>query len=300
MLTVVLVLVALIAGAAVTGDVLTRPAQHSVGPSPASLPAESLTLQTRAGETVASWLIRGKPGCGAVLLVHGVRADRRDMIGRALYLHTLGYTVLLIDLPAHGESSGTHITYGLEEARGVEAALDYLTRESAREHTGVIGVSMGGAALLFAKLAKPPNAVILESVYPTIDEAVTNRLALYLGPVGKPLAPLLKWQLALRLGISSDQLRPIDAIHNLAAPVLIISGGSDQHTTREQTKRLFAAAHEPKELWIVEGAAHVDLHSFGQQEYQKRVAAFMGKYVRTDSGDLANELHCTDPADVRV
>jgi uncharacterized protein len=294
MLTVVLVLVALIAGAAVTGDVLTRPAQHGVGPSPASLPAESLTLQTRAGETVASWLIRGKTGCGAVLLVHGVRADRRDMVGRAIYLRSLGYTVLLIDLPAHGESSGTHITYGLQEARGVEAALDYLTRESPREHTGVIGVSLGGAALLLAKLTKPPNAAVLESVYPTIDEALTNRLALYLGPVGKPLAPLLTWQLPLRLGISADQLRPIDAIHKLAAPVLIISGGNDQHTTREQTERLFAAAHEPKELWIVEGAAHVDLHSFGQLDYQKRVAAFMGKYLRTDSEDLASQVHCTD------
>jgi fermentation-respiration switch protein FrsA (DUF1100 family) len=280
MLAAFILIVALITGVAVTGDALTRPARHSVGYGPTSLAAESLTLQTREGQTVASWLVRGDQGCGAILLVHGVRADRRDMIGRATYLRGLGYTVLLIDLPAHGESSGTHITYGLQEARGIEAALDYLTRELPQEHVGVIGVSLGGAAFLFAALKSPPNAVVLESVYPTIDEALANRLRLYFGPVGKPLAPLFTWQLPLRLGVSSDQLRPIDAIRTLRSPVLIISGGNDQHTTREETERLFGAAPEPKELWIVEGAAHVDLHTFKTSAYEARITAFLAKYLR--------------------
>jgi fermentation-respiration switch protein FrsA (DUF1100 family) len=35
----------------------------------------------------------------------------------------------------------------------------------------------------------------------------------------------------------------------------------------------------PKELWIVEGAQHVDLHAFGPAAYEARVGAFLDRYV---------------------
>jgi fermentation-respiration switch protein FrsA (DUF1100 family) len=69
-------------------------------------------------------------------------------------------------------------------------------------------------------------------------------------------AALLLWQLPLRLNIRPDALRPIAYIAQLKAPVLIAAGGADLHTTLPETQRLFAAAAEPKALWVVEGAAH--------------------------------------------
>jgi len=121
---------------------------------------------------------------------------------------------------------------------------------------------------------------VLESVYPTIEEAVANRLKLRLGSFGSALTPLLVWQLPLRLGVAPEQLRPIAGVARLAAPVLVISGANDQHTTRGETLRLFEAVLEPKALWIVEGAAHVDLHRFDPQAYESRVGAFLARYVR--------------------
>jgi len=41
---------------------------------------------------------------------------------------------------------------------------------------GVIGVSLGAASLVLAKPDPAPSAVVLESMYPTIEEAVSNRL----------------------------------------------------------------------------------------------------------------------------
>ncbi|MGZ5165154.1 MAG: alpha/beta hydrolase [Burkholderiales bacterium] len=279
MLAAILIIVAFLAAGPITADILTRPARHDVGTVPADLPAELLTLNTSTGETVAGWLARGKQGAGAVLLLHGVRADRRGMVARAIFLNNLGYTVICLDLPAHGESSGTHITFGLHEARGVDAALDYLARERPPEHVGVIGVSVGGAALLLGSHKNVLSAVVLESVFPTFDEAVVNRMHQYLGPMTIPLAALMLNELPSRVGISSDQLRPIDAIGRLGAPVLVISGGKDKSTTPDETARLFAAAREPKDLWIVEGAAHVDLHDFDTSAYERRIESFFAKYL---------------------
>lgn len=264
----------------VAGEVLSHHAHKPVGQPPSDLSAASIQIHTGTGQSVSGWMARGTPGAGAVLLLHGVRADRREMVGRARFLHNLGYSVLLIDLPAHGESYGDHITFGLAESQGVTAALTYLSRELPAEKLGVIGISLGAASLVLSKPSVHLSAVVLESMFPTIEEAIEDRLNIYLGSFGESLAPLLLWQLPLRFDISPEQLRPIIELPSLRAPLLIAAGSVDRKTTLAETERIYAAAGEPKELWIVDGASHVDLHAFDSKAYEARVSAFLAKHLR--------------------
>lgn len=78
--------------------------------------------------------------------------------------------------PSHGASAGDHITYGLNEAKGTRAALAYPARELPAEKVGVIGVSLGAASLVLARPEVAPAAVVLEPMFPTIEEAVADRL----------------------------------------------------------------------------------------------------------------------------
>jgi fermentation-respiration switch protein FrsA (DUF1100 family) len=141
---------------------------------------------------------------------------------------------------------------------------------------GIIGFSLGGAATLLAAPALHVDAAVLEAVYPSIDRAVVNRLEMQAGPFGKMAAPLLLLQLRPRLGITSDDLKPVDHIAQIGCPVLVASGTADRHTTMEDTRVLFEAAREPKELWWVEGATHVDLLGFAGDMYRQRILAFLG------------------------
>jgi fermentation-respiration switch protein FrsA (DUF1100 family) len=88
-------------------------------------------------------------------------------------------------------------------------------------------------------------------------------------------------QIEPRLGVSLDHLRPIERIASLGAPVLLIHGDLDRHTSLAEAKRLFNAAAEPKEFWEVKGAAHVNLHRFAKQDYEQRVAAWFARYLTT-------------------
>ena len=136
---------------------------------------------------------------------------------------------------------------------------------------------MGGAA---AVLAKPPlqvNAMILESVYPTIEQAVTDRLETRFGWLGKIGAPFLTWQLKPRLGIGRDDLCPIQQIGNITIPKFFIAGTADRDTTVQESKALFNAAVEPKQLWLVDGAAHIDMDAFAKDDYEKRVLDFLAR-----------------------
>jgi pimeloyl-ACP methyl ester carboxylesterase len=279
-IAVIVAVLGIPASVLVAGEVLSYPDHTSVGQSPSDLHAASVEIRSDTGQLVSGWMARGTPGVGAVLLLHGARADRREMLGRARFLRGLGYSVLLIDLPAHGESAGAH-KYGLAEAQGVAAALTYLSHELPAEKIGVIGVSLGAASLVLSKPSLPLSAVVLESMFPTFREAFADRLSTFLGPFGESLTPLLLWQFALLLDTSPDQLRPIAELPSLHAPLLIAAGSIDRYTTLKETERIYAAASEPKELWIVTGAAHVDLHAFDPRAYEERVSAFLAKHLHS-------------------
>jgi hypothetical protein len=99
-------IVALVAALAwVVGDRLSAPVLRTLGDPPADLGARNVEFQSSSGSVVHGWLSRGLPGQGAILLIHGVRGDRRDMLSRAGFLHQAGYTVLLIDLWSYWERS---------------------------------------------------------------------------------------------------------------------------------------------------------------------------------------------------
>ena len=160
------------------------------------------------------------------------------------------------------------------------AAVAAIRRMLPGEAVGIIGVSLGGAATLFAAPSLNVQAAVLEAVYPSIDVAVQNRLRMRLGELGVTLSPLLLTQLGPRLGVSQAELKPIDRIAELRSPVFVIGGLVDQHTTAADTERLFAAAREPKALWLIPGAAHVDYYQASREEYQQRVVAFFDGALR--------------------
>jgi len=283
MLALVLAVVTVTASL-LAGELLTRPARADVGSAPTGLGAEPVSFRDAAGQQITGWFVPGRPGEGAVLLLHGVRGNRLQMLARAHWLQREGIASLLIDLPAHGESSGERITFGRREAPAVDAALAWLRTRLPGEKVGAIGVSLGGASLLFAKRQPELDALVLESVYPTIEDAVQDRLSMRLGPTAATaLAPLLLVQLPLRLDLTAADLRPIGAIGGVRAPLLLASGTEDQHTRWPETEAMFAAARQPKALWPVPGAAHVDLHDFAPAAYEARLGPWLHAQLRKSS-----------------
>ncbi len=202
------------------------------------------------------------------------------MLDRARMLYGEGYSIVMIDLQGHGESSGDQITIGHLEKHDARAAVEFARLQHPDEPIGVIGVSLGGASALLASPLEI-DALVIESVYPDIESAINNRVAARLGPLSGVPAWLLLMQLEPRLGIEKTQLRPIDHVSTIGCPVLVISGTEDVHTTEAETRRIFEAAQERKELWLVDGAAHVDLLTVSPKEYRKRVVQFFARQLGT-------------------
>lgn len=271
---------ALFAADWLAGSALSWPVRRAVGELPRDLRGEAVTFSSASGATLKGWLLPGEPGQGAVILLHGVRGNRLQTLERARFLNQQGYTALLFDFQAHGESTGARITFGHLESRDAQAAVQFIKARLPGEKLGVIGISLGGAAAALAQPPLPVDALVLEMVYPDIHRAIENRLARYLGGWARGLTPLLEWQLQPRLGIGPEALRPLECVDDLRAPKLFIVGERDRHTPLNESQELFNAACEPKTLWVVAGAQHEDLLKVARTEYEERVTAFFNQSLR--------------------
>jgi uncharacterized protein len=264
-------------GSWIVVSLLVAPATRAIGAPPLELGAEPVQLESPSGSALRGWVVRGRAGAGAIVLAHGVRSDRRQMLGRAAFLHAAGHALLLFDQQAHGESPGERITFGYLESHDARAAVAYARSRWPGERIGYLGVSQGGAAALLGPEPLAVDAIVLEAVYPTLREAVTDRIAIRLGPLAPMLAPLLLGQARLRVGVDAEEIAPIRGIAGLRAPLLLVAGGKDQHTPLAESERLFAAAPEPKELWVLPEATHQNFHTLATVDYEQRVGRFFAQ-----------------------
>src|ERR1043166_429221 len=263
---------------------VANPSKVRIPSPPTTLRAEEVSLASASGSRIKGWLSRGKPGGGAVLLLHGVGSNRTSMLARAEFLYKEGFTVLAPDFEGHGESSGETVTYGARESLDAAAAMEFLRTVAPGERIGIIGVSMGGAATLLGSGPLPADAYVLESVYPTIRQAVSNRLGAWLGPVGGLgrlfTSPVLG-MIHSKTGVSEKELQPIARIGDLHAPLLMLAGTEDRYTPLAEAESLFAHAPSPKTFWAVQGADHEDLYDFAPEKYEELVGAFLTELLVT-------------------
>jgi len=262
------------------GGELIDPVPRYIGHPPRTLSVANATFVNGLGTLVHGWVSHGKPGQGVILLLHGLHGDRRDMIPRAEFLSRLGYSVLLIDFQAHGESRAEHVSFGFRESRDVLGAIQYLQYTLPDEPIGVIGASLGADAFALTRTHLPVDAVVLESMYTSVGEAVASRLRVHVGIFAPLFAPIMGMQVRARLGISGDSEAIRDGMAHIGAPLLMLASTNDPNTPLEEQRGLFAAASQPKEFWAMQGAGRGDLYEFAKGEYERRVSAFLREHLK--------------------
>jgi len=267
----------------------THPPRYPLHIPPSRFQAdyEDLSFTTDDGIVLRGWLVKpaGSGGPGpAVIICHGLGANKSDFTDLAVSLSRRGYLVLTFDFRAHGESGGGSSSLGLREQMDVAAALACLRSRTDvdPQRIGIYGFSLGGAtALLAAARSGGFRAVVSDSAFTSLrDQARTAITGFYHLPAF-PFLPLTTLGYRLWFFASVDDVDPERAIVNLSpVPVLIIAGEGDDLIPLENGKRLYAAAREPKELWIVPNAAHGGTMAAAGTEYEKTVGAFFDRALK--------------------
>lgn len=264
----------------------TIPGPNSFDTAPYAMPrGQDVTLPSReAGIEISGWWVAAaEPGAPAVVVVHGHNACKRDhaVLLPAGMLHRHGFSVLLIDLRDHGESTFEDGRYagGTEEYRDVLGAWDWVRRDRGipPDRIGLLGVSLGAATTLIATGEEPAVAAAWEdSSYADIGVAIRAELARN----GYP-AFLEAGGIAMARILSGDDFAsrsPLDAVRKLdGRPLFVTHGTSDSRLSVAYGRELIAAVEATGgrvDSWIVDGAEHTQAMLLHPDEYEARLVEF--------------------------
>jgi pimeloyl-ACP methyl ester carboxylesterase len=233
---------------------------------------EDVTLTTGDGLTLRGWFIPARESSErTVVICHGLGANRSMFLGHVQVGDALEANVLMFDFRGHGDSDGHTCTLGHQEKLDVLAAVDYLRTQKpgqAREIIG-LGISMGSAALVraAADLEKPLDALILDSGFASALELTDSILTNFPAPVRPPLVLLGVPLASLHAGCRLPDVRPIDRIGSVRAPVLIVHSRHDPLIPCEHSIRLYEQAAQPKVLLLTDTAGHGSVLAGATDEY---------------------------------
>jgi len=164
--------------------------------------------------------------------------------------------VLCMDFRGHGRSSG-HYTFSAKEHADLEAVLTWA--RARYERLGILGFSLG-AAIAINTLSRHPGrvrsliAVSAPCAFEDIEFKWWTPEAIRRGLQGlEPGAGCRPGNLFLK------KERPIDRVRALAPiPTLFLHGTRDVIVDAQHSRRLYAAAQEPKRLEVIKGGSHAE------------------------------------------
>ncbi len=206
----------------------------------------------------------------------GYRGSKSDLIGIGSALWRAGFNVLLFDYHGHGAHRGTPVTLAYRELHDFFAALDYTQRRMPHARIGVLGFSMGAAIAILGAAARPEvRVVVADSPFATHADVVSHTIQHTIHLPGQPFAAVSDYFLARSAGYRGRDVAPLRVVDKLAGrPLLLIHGTDDDMIPVSHGRRLYAAAREPKELWLAPGANHCGAYFLDRPAYCQRVTAF--------------------------
>lgn len=243
--------------------------------------AEDVQFVTSDGLTLKGWYVPPKNG-KLVVFVHGLGGDRTELLDEAGFIVAHGYGALLFDMRACGRSEGEITTVGYSERRDVRAAIDFArSRAGADSPVALIGHSMGGGLVLLATAEMPDvAAVIAESPFTTLEDNISDGVRSLTGLPPFPFAPLVVFFSEQQTGVNIRSVRPLDVIGQISPrPILLIHGAKDTIIPVENSYRLYAAAGEPKQLYILPEVWHGGFLQAEPQVFPATILRFLDKYL---------------------
>jgi pimeloyl-ACP methyl ester carboxylesterase len=276
-----LLLLSSLALLAISGLVLRTvlwPEKSSMGVDPESLinQPEVFTFTAPGGKTYEGWLFPGLRTAPVIILCHGYRSQRSDLLTMVSPLQEHQYNVVVFDFRGHGANEGS-TTLGPGEARTLLALIEELSRRNDLDGTrfGLWGADLGGYAAFSAAATEPRvKAMAVDSLYDQPTQFLDLQVEAA-GATAVPLAPTV-----VRLGYwllnwSTRNEPPLSArVGTLSQTAKLFIQGRQSPALAEQTLQLFLQSPEPRAQVVLPRTGYTSLPKEEKQEYDNQVLNF--------------------------
>jgi alpha-beta hydrolase superfamily lysophospholipase len=245
-------------------------------PAALGLAFEEVRFPAADGLPLGGWLVPHGRARGNVLFCHGHGRNRGHVAGLLHTFHDLGLSVLAFDFRGHGESPGHTATFGDREVQDVVGAAAYLRRRFPGRPLVIVGVSYGAAVALQSLPRLPGVAgVWSEGSFARMDHLVANQFRLTPAGLRGGLVSLYEALGWLDCGLRGQALNPVESLSGVQVPIYFCHARDDQLIPFAEARALYEHYQGPKHCWWVEHATHYDVRQRHQEEYLRRLRAFV-------------------------
>ena len=246
-------------------------------PAQLGMDYQELGLRAQDGTALNAWYLPARgPARATVLYLHGNAENISTHFANVAWMPGEGFNVLALDYRGYGASGGSPSLAGMQ--LDIDAAMRALLArpDVDPERIVVFGQSLGGAlAIHYAAhgaLRGKVRALAADSAFSDYREITREKLA------GFFLTWPFQWLPWLTVDNGYSPAASVRALSPL--PLLLIHGERDVVVPPRHSQRLYELAGEPKELWIVPQAGHIQ--ALRDESVRRRFAEFLlrGRYSK--------------------
>ena len=227
-------------------------------PASAGLPFSELQIVTSDGVTLHGWWLEHPSPRGRVIYWHGNGGNLSMWLDVFADIRRRGFSVLAVDYRGYGGSGGSPSEKGIY--RDADAVTAHFAKHLRRDRTPTIywGRSLGSVVAAYAAAQSPPDALILESAFPSARFLFA----------GNPLM----------LGLSVFSTYTFSTATHLESydgPLLVVHGDADTLIPFAAGRKVFEGAGSPQKTFAsLKGAGHNEMYA-ARPEYWPTVDRFL-------------------------
>ena len=217
-----------------------------------------------------------------VICFHGYTSQgMKDYIGLSGYYLNQGYSMLLVDERAHGQSEGTHIGFGCLDRKDALKWIDWVI-ETCGEDTEILlhGTSMGGATVLMTSglnLPKQVKGIVSDCAFTSPKEVFSHVLKSRYHMPAFPTMQIADFMNRRLSGYGLDECNAAREVKKAKVPILLIHGSGDTFVPCSMCETINENCASPKKKLIIEGAAHAECYYKDTDAYEHALTEFIGE-----------------------
>lgn len=208
-----------------------------------SLPFEEIKLRINDKETLSAVMFKADTAKGMVIYFHGNSRNISKYAGKAKQFVERGYSVLMMDYPSYGKSTGalTEANIYANALRMYEIARKFFPPDNII----IYGRSLGTGVAAQLAAIRDCRRLVLEAPYYSMTDLAMR------------LIPIYPYRLMLEFKFPTDEYLP-----KVTAPILIIHGTDDNTIPIASARRLESLLKQQDQFITVPGADHNNFDNY--------------------------------------
>jgi len=213
------------------------------------------------------WVNQVEQDAPTLVYFHGNKHNIDHYWDRMEAYWSMGYRTFTFDYRGYGKSEGTPTFDGV--ITDGHAAIDHVEEATGRDigELPLLGYSLGGCVASTVSGTDTPGVLITESMFASPQHLADDAAGGARVPAG--------W-------LYENPFDNVGAVASQAAPVLVIHGKGDLYIDPSHAEAVYAAASDPKALWLVPGGNHSNIIPYATADYDTQIGDWIDTHLPTE------------------